>query len=134
MQPLPQALTRVEGMAEIEGGLFAIGYDRAGANRSYDFAFDNEKPMHQVFVQDYALDKAPVSIGDFLEFINDGGYQNFRWWFSEGWEAVNREQWRAPLYWELHDCVWMNSDFSGLQSAASRKDAQDCHVSFYEES
>src|SRR6476660_78994 len=49
MQPLPKPLTRVEGMAEIEGGLFSIGYDRAGVNRSYDFAFDNEKPAHQVF-------------------------------------------------------------------------------------
>ena len=81
---------------------------------NYDFAFDNEKPAHQVFLQDYALDRALVSNGDFLEFIRDGGYQNFRWWFSEGWEAVNREQWRAPLYWELHDGEWMIRDFAGL--------------------
>src|SRR3569832_1303561 len=103
MQPLPQALTRVEGMAEIEGGLFAIGYDRPGANRSYDFAFDNEKPAHQVFLQDYALDKAPVRNGEIIEFINDGGYENFRWCFSEGWTAVNTEQWRAPKNRKQHD-------------------------------
>jgi ergothioneine biosynthesis protein EgtB len=134
MQPLPRPVSQVEGMAEIEGGLFSIGYDRAGANRSYDFAFDNEKPLHQVFLQDYALDKAPVSNGDFLEFINDGGYQNFRWWFSEGWTAVNTEQWRAPLYWELHDGEWMIRDFAGLHSATSKKDEPVSHVSFFEAS
>ena len=131
-KPLPKAAAKVEGMAEIEGGLFSIGYEPA--LHSYEFAFDNEKPRHQVFLQDFALDKAPVSNADFLEFINDGGYQNFRWWFSEGWEAVNREQWRAPLYWELHDSEWMIRDFSGLHPAASRKDEPVCHVSFFEAS
>jgi len=133
IKPSPKPVSKVEGMVEIEGGLFSLGYEPSGL-RSYEFAFDNEKPRHQVFLQDFALDKAPVSNGDFLEFIKDGGYQNFRWWFSEGWEAVNREQWRAPLYWELHDREWMIRDFSGLQPAASRKDEPVCHVSFFEAS
>ena len=124
----PRASGGVEGMVEIEGGLFQIGW--SGDN----FAFDNEKPAHKVFVQDYALDRAPVSVGDYLEFIRDGGYQNFRWWFSEGWEAVNREQWRAPLYWELHDGQWMIRDFSGLAPAQSKKDEPVTHVSFFEAS
>jgi ergothioneine biosynthesis protein EgtB len=134
VKPLPKPQSRVEGMAEIEGGLIWLGYDKNQAPRSRPFAFDNEKPAHQVFIQDFAIDKAPVSNGDFLEFINDGGYQNFRWWFSEGWEAVNREQWRAPLYWELHDGEWMIRNFSGLHSAASKKDEPVCHVSFFEAS
>ncbi|HEU5130765.1 MAG TPA: SUMF1/EgtB/PvdO family nonheme iron enzyme, partial [Pyrinomonadaceae bacterium] len=134
MTPLPQPVTAIEGMAEIEGGLFWLGYDRAGANRSYDFSFDNEKPAHQVFMQDYALDKALVSNGDFLEFINDGGYQNFRWWFSEGWAAVNGEQWRAPLYWEQHDSEWMIRDFGGLHPATSKSNEPVSHVSFFEAS
>jgi len=128
LKPLPRPLMKVDGMAEIEGGLFWLGYSGS------DFAFDNEKPAHQVFLQDFALDKAPVSNGDFLEFIRDGGYQHFRWWFSEGWEAVNREQWHAPLYWELQDGEWMIRDFSGLHPAASRKDEPVSHVSFFEAS
>ncbi|HEU0253744.1 MAG TPA: ergothioneine biosynthesis protein EgtB [Pyrinomonadaceae bacterium] len=136
ISPRPEARIKVEGMAEIEGGLFWLGYDQSKLphSKSYEFAFDNEKPAHQVFLQDFALDKAPVSNGDFLDFIKDGGYQNFHWWFSEGWEAVNREHWQAPLYWELHDGEWMIRDFSGLQSAASRKDEPVCHVSFFEAS
>ena len=124
----PRASSGVEGMVEIEGGLFWMGSQIDG------FAFDNEKPRHQVFVQDYAIDRAPVSVGDYLEFISDGGYQNFRWWFSEGWEAVNRDQWRAPLYWELHDGQWMIRDFSGLAPAPSKKDEPVTHVSFFEAS
>jgi ergothioneine biosynthesis protein EgtB len=138
----PVAVTRVEGMAEIEAGLSWLGYgNQAPSPKSkvqslsnYDFAFDNEKPAHQVFLQDYAIDRALVSNGDFLEFIKDNGYQDFHWWFSEGWEAVNREQWRAPLYWELHGGEWMIRDFSGLHPAASKANEPVSHVSYYEAS
>jgi len=128
IKPSPKPAAKVDGMAEIEGGLFSLGYNGS------DFAFDNEKPVHQVFLQDFALDKALVTNGDFLEFIRDGGYQNFRWWFSEGWEAVKREHWQAPFYWELHDGEWMIRDFSGLNPAASRKDEPVCHASYFEAS
>ena len=128
LAPLPKSTRKVEGMAEIEGGLIWLGYN------GDSFAFDNEKPAHQVFIRDFTLDKALVSNGDFLDFIDDGGYQNFHWWFSEGWEVVNREHWRAPLYWELHDREWMIRDFSGLHPAASKKDEPVCHVSYFEAS
>lgn len=160
IKPAPPSSVKVEGMAEIEGGLFRLGYEARGSSptpgppagqpgwratvregavepphsKNYDFAFDNEKPAHQVFLQDYALDRALVSNGDYLEFIHDNGYQNFRWWFSEGWEVVNREQWRAPLYWELLDGEWMIRDFAGLHSAASKANEPVSHVSFYEAS
>ena len=150
--PAPSA--KVEGMAEIAGGLFWLGYacqvqspkskvqspDRGSSPTvregvgNYDFAFDNEKPAHQVFLVDYALDRAPVTNGDYLAFIRDGGYQNFRWWFSEGWAAVNGEHWQAPLYWEQLDGQWMIRDFSGLHPAESKADEPVCHVSFFEAS
>src|SRR5215217_5734067 len=76
LKPLPKSPIKIEGMAEIEGGLFRLGYERAQSPRSRDFAFDNEKPAHQVFLHDFAIDKAPASNGDFLEFINEGAYQN----------------------------------------------------------
>ena len=124
----PTASETVTGMAEIEGGLFALGY--AGA----DFAWDNEKPQHTVFLQDFAIDRAPVSNGDFLEFINAGGYDDFRWWLSEGWEAVNREQWQAPLYWELQDGQWMIRDFHGLHRVEEKANEPVAHVSYFEAS
>jgi ergothioneine biosynthesis protein EgtB len=131
---------------EIDGGLFWLGYgdnDEAqqhGADVSTQsnalsaFAFDNEKPAHQVFLQPYAIDRFPVSVGDYLEFMRDGGYRDFRWWFSEGWEVVNREGWQAPLYWELHDGMWMIRDFAGLHPAESKQSDPVSHVSYFEAS
>jgi ergothioneine biosynthesis protein EgtB len=137
----PEHRANVEGMASIEGGLFRLGYSDVESPMSdvqcpinYSFAFDNEKPAHQVFLEDYALDRALVTNGDYLEFIRDNGYRDFRWWFSEGWEVVNREDWRAPLYWESHDGEWMIRDFGGLHSAKDKASDPVYHVSFFEAS
>jgi hypothetical protein len=64
----PQVVSRVEGMAEVAGGLLLLGYQSgAGAPHSKGFGFDNEKPEHQVFIKDFAIDRAPVSNGEFLK-------------------------------------------------------------------
>jgi ergothioneine biosynthesis protein EgtB len=128
IKPVPRPTSKVEGMVEIEGGLFWLGYEGEG------FSWDNEKPAHQVFLQDFQIDRGLVTNGQFLEFMREGGYQNFRWWFSEGWEAVKRELWQAPLYWELHDGEWMIRDFSGLHSVETRAEDPVSHVSYYEAS
>src|SRR2546423_594374 len=128
MKPVPKSQSTVEGMAEIDGGLFWLGF------RGEGFSFDNEKPPHEVFLQEFQIDKGLVTNSQYLEFIRDGGYENFRWWFSEGWETVRREQWQAPLYWELHDGEWIIHDFSGLHPAASRGEDPVSHVSYYEAS
>ena len=99
-----------------------------------DFAFDNEKPQHKVFLQDFLIDRAPVSNDNYFEFIKAGGYQDFRWWHSAGWEKVNQEQWKAPLYWEQHDGEWMIRDFAGLHQVADKLDEPVSHVSFLEAS
>lgn len=112
--------------ADIEGGIFELGYDGRG------FAWDNEKPLHKVYLQDYSIDIAPVTNGQYLEFILDGGYSDFRFWLSEGWEAVNKEHWDAPLYWEKHDNQWRIRDFHGLHSVSDKRDEPVSHVSYYE--
>jgi ergothioneine biosynthesis protein EgtB len=128
LNPRPEPRTKVEGMAQVEGGLFWLGF------RGEGFSFDNEKPPHEVFLQPFQIDKALVTNGEYLDFIRDGGYENFRWWFSEGWETVKREHWQAPLYWELHDDEWLIRDFTGLNSAASRSADPVSHVSYFEAS
>src|SRR4030095_10526829 len=50
------------------------------------------------------------------------------------WEAVNREHWRAPLYWEVHDGEWFIRDYTGLKRAEDRSNEPVCHVSFFEAS
>jgi formylglycine-generating enzyme required for sulfatase activity len=157
MAPALRPLETVSGMTEVEGGLFELGYgitpgrewgisptaregsvhesgDESPHSENYDFAFDNEKPQHKVFLEDFLIDRAPVSNGDYLEFIKAGGYLDFRWWHSAGWEKVNQEQWKAPLYWEQHDGEWMIRDFAGLHRAADKLNEPVSHVSFLEAS
>jgi ergothioneine biosynthesis protein EgtB len=141
MKAAPKSAGTVSGMVEIEGGLFELGYGAArdagepqAGMPALHFAWDNEKPAHKVYLEDFAIDRAPVSVGDYLEFIKDGGYENFRWWHSAGWEKVNTEPWQAPLYWEQHDGEWMIRDFAGLHRASDRANEPVSHVSFLEAS
>ena len=122
----PVAVESVTGMAEVEGGLFQLGYAGNG------FAWDNEKPQHTVFLQDFAIDRAPVGVGEYLEFIESGAYQDYRWWLSTGWDAVTREQWQAPLYWEQHDGQWMIRDYHGLSPARAKASEPVTHISYFE--
>ena len=155
MKPAPRSFETVSGMAEVEGGLFELGYNagkdagepparppqrgcRAGDPGSMRalpaFAFDNEKPQHKVFLEDFQIDRAPVSNGDYLEFIDAKGYRDFRWWHSAGWEKVNQEGWEAPLYWERRDDEWMIRDFAGLHRVEDKLNEPVSHVSFLEAS
>lgn len=116
----------VTGMAQIAGGLLELGY------KGSDFSFDNERPTHLVYINDFEIDKAPVSNADFLEFILEGGYRDFRWWLSDGWRTCRTENWHAPLYWECLEGAWMIRDFSGPQPVSKRAQEPVMHVSFYE--
>ncbi len=122
--PEPTTAT-YDGEVEFEGGTFETGYE------GERFAYDNEKPRHTVFLMPYAIDRAPVSNGEYLEFIRDGGYQDYRWWLSEGWGKVRENNWKAPLYWEQQDeGEWLIRDFSGLHAIVP--DEPVTHVSFHE--
>src|SRR6267154_5805480 len=155
--PAPASVETVSGMAEVEGGLFELGYgsasggergssptvregsasetgDKSPHSKKNDFAFDNEKPGHKVFLEDFLIDRAPVSNGDYLEFIDAAGYRDFRWWHSAGWERINVEHWQAPLYWEQRDGEWMIRDFAGLHRVADKLNEPVTHTSFLEAS
>ncbi len=114
------------------GGLYSIGH------HGDEFAFDNESPRHQIYLQDYQLGNRLVTNGEYREFIEAGGYQSPKYWLAEGWSAVQTDQWQAPLYWELIDGEWWVMTLGGLQqlddSAAGQRHQQEpvCHVSFYE--
>ncbi|MCY7335159.1 MAG: ergothioneine biosynthesis protein EgtB, partial [Chamaesiphon sp.] len=106
------------------GGLYSIGH------QGDEFAFDNESPRHQTYLQDYKLGNRLVTNGEYLEFIQTGGYQEAKYWLAEGWATVQAHQWRSPLYWELIDNDWYVMTLGGLQRVDERNPV--CHVSFYE--
>lgn len=107
-------------------GLYTIGYE------GKDFCFDNELQSHRVFLQGFTIQNQLVTNGEYLEFIQDGGYTNFRHWLAEGWDMVNREGWQKPLYWENRDGEWY--EFSLLGTIKLNPDAPACHLSFFEAS
>jgi ergothioneine biosynthesis protein EgtB len=118
------ASVRKAAYVHFEGGLVQIGHDGNG------FAWDNERPLHRVFLEPYSLQDHFATNGEFIEFIEDGGYTDFRLWLSDGWERVKQERWAAPLYWEKRDGVWMTAMLSGMREVDPTEPV--CHVSFYE--
>lgn len=107
-----------------EGGLRDIGHDGSG------FCFDNETPRHRVWVVPFQIASHPVTHGDFIEFIDDGGYQRPELWLSDGWDAVNAQRWHAPQYWERRDGRWHTFTLHGEMPVEANTPI--CHVSFFE--
>ncbi len=112
------------GWVERAGGLIEIGHAGDG------FAYDNETPRHRVFLTPYALATRPVTNGEYLAFIEDGGYRNPAPWLSDGWSTVQREAWAHPRYWEKHDGGWMEFTLGGLRPLDLA--APVSHVSHFE--
>ncbi len=109
---------------DFEGGLVEIGH--AGTA----FAFDNEGPRHKVWVEPFRIASRLVTNGEWIEFIADGGYRQPRLWLSDGWAAVQREGWTAPLYWRDDDGAW--SEFTLAGRTAVDPAALVRHVSHFE--
>jgi len=106
-------------------GVCRIGHDGAG------FAFDNEMPRHSVFVQPFELADRLVTNGEYLAFIQDGGYNQPQYWLSDGWNARATHHWTAPLYWEwTENDVWRVMTLAGLRELDPNEPV--CHVSYYE--
>jgi ergothioneine biosynthesis protein EgtB len=107
-----------------EGGTYWIGHEGSS------FSFDNERPRHRTLLEPFELASRPVTNGEFLEFIEAGGYENPELWLSDGWSVIRDRGWRAPLYWEERNGAWSLMTLSGLRSVRSGEPV--CHVSFYE--
>ncbi|RPH40329.1 MAG: ergothioneine biosynthesis protein EgtB, partial [Planctomycetota bacterium] len=60
----------------------------------------------------------------------DHGYRRPELWLSDGWDAVQREAWEAPLYWVRDPEGWTMFTLSGMRSLGP--DEPVCHVSYYE--
>ena len=105
-------------------GLYSIGHKEAG------FAFDNEGPCHREFLTSFQIASRPVTNGEYLAFVEDGGYTRPELWLSLGWATVNENKWQAPLYWENQDGGWLVFTLSGLRPVEESEPA--CHLSYFE--
>jgi ergothioneine biosynthesis protein EgtB len=105
-------------------GLHWLGHGGGG------FAFDNESPRHKVFVQAHEIASRPVTAGEYLDFLEDGGYDRPELWLSDGWAARRQHGWTAPLYWERSTDGWRVFTLHGLRPLDPAEPV--CHVSYYE--
>jgi ergothioneine biosynthesis protein EgtB len=109
---------------EFEEGLFEIGWKGDG------FAYDNEGPRHRAYLQDFALADRLITNGEYMEFIEDGGYSHQELWLSDGWSVRESEGWEAPGYWEKADDGWQQFTLTGLRPVDPNEPVT--HVSYYE--
>lgn len=108
----------------IKAGIYEIGHAGDG------FSFDNERGRHKVYLNDYTIESSPETNEDFLAFIEDGGYSDFRHWHAEGWDWVQQHHIGAPLYWHLVDGQWFYYTWEGLKPLDLS--APVAHISYYE--
>lgn len=109
---------------EIPAGLYDLGHGSEG------FSYDNERPRHPHYLQDYKVADRLITNGEWLEFIEASGYSNSQLWHSDGWDWVKANQIEAPAYWLKDQEQWLVFGLNGLQPLV--KNLPVAHISFYE--
>jgi ergothioneine biosynthesis protein EgtB len=124
--PTPEIVNSYSKLNWIEtsGGITQIGHNSTG------FCFDNELPVHKTYLENFKIGSRPVLNGEYLEFISSGGYQEYKYWLSDGWEIKKKENWQAPLYWHKEDGNWYIFTLNGLLPLDENEPVS--HVSYYE--
>ena len=116
--------TSTRNWINLPAGIYEIGYDGNG------FCFDNELDQHKVYLNDFSISTDLVTNGEFLSFIQDGGYENFIHWHAEAWDWVKTNKISAPLYWHQIENEWWVYTFRGLEKL--NPELPVCHISYYE--
>jgi ergothioneine biosynthesis protein EgtB len=107
-----------------EEGVYEIG------SPEDTFHFDNEGPRHKIYVQPFRFAMRLVTSGEYIAFMEDRGYSRPELWLSDGWLAVQKHNWSAPLYWEKNGNEWSQFTCSGMRRVEEHEPV--CHVSYYE--
>ena len=123
---IPLSPKRKNHWISFEGGLFEFGKSDSS------FHFDNETPCHKRYLENYKMASQLVSSKEFLEFIDDGGYENPLLWLSDGWSWVRENSVHHPLYWRKKDGSWFEFTLFGLLPLNHENPV--CHINFYEAS
>ena len=108
----------------MDEGIYEIGHN------SDQFCYDNELGRHRVFLESYEISNTLVTNGEFIEFIEDGGYSRFDLWHAEGWDWVCMNNIKSPLYWHQINDEWYHYTLDGLKKI--EQSAQLTHISYYE--
>ena len=116
--------TNLSGFIEVKSGVYQIGFTGDG------FCFDNELGQHKVYLDSFEIATNLVTNREYLDFIEDKGYQNFRLWHAEGWDWIKNNNISAPMYWHKIGGEWFYYSLGGLSKIDLSEPAT--HVNFYE--
>jgi iron(II)-dependent oxidoreductase len=94
------------------------------------WALDNERPAHDVYVDAFFIDTAPVTNAAYLAFIEAGGYDDPRWWTEEGWAYRVKANLTAPRFWVRDGSGWLRNRFGHVEPIPP--DEPVVHVCFHE--
>lgn len=109
----------------IDAGIVEIGHTGSS------FCFDNETPRHRQFVEKFSLSSRLVTNGEYLAFVEADGYRNPAFWLSEGWDWVQANQLKQPLYLQQSsDGRWQEFTLNGMQNLDMHQAA--IHLSYFE--
>jgi gamma-glutamyl hercynylcysteine S-oxide synthase len=108
----------------IPGGSFVMGTD------TEPWAYDNERPAHQVQLDPFWIDTVPVSNRDFVGFLEDGGYDDGRWWTERGWAWRHEEGLEHPQFWRREGSRWFRTRFGRREALPLDEPVQ--HVCWFE--
>ena len=109
---------------EFDEATVLIGHD------GNEFSYDNEGPRHRALVPAFSLSNRLITNGEYLAFMEAGGYTRPEFWLSLGWTTVNEQRWNAPLYWVQRDGAWWNFTLSGFRPVNESEPVT--HVSYFE--
>lgn len=110
---------------KMEEGIYNIGH-----SLNDEFCYDNELDRHKVFLHEYEISNKLVTISDYIQFIDAGGYSDFNNWHADGWEWVKQDKISAPMYWHKIDGDWHHYTLQGLKKING--EAPLSHISYYE--
>lgn len=122
--PFETAASLRNGLLFDAGGTVQIGH------ASHGFGYDNEYPRHPVHQGPFWIASRPVTNGEFLEFMEAGGYSSFQLWLSAGWQWVQENDISHPYYWRKHHGTWQQWTLRGWQDLDLDQPAK--HLSYFE--
>ena len=132
LHPVFRRSDRVDGTSPVSPIRF-IEFEKARVIIGHSgsaFSYDNEGPQHDALVGPFSLASRPVTNGEYIEFIEAGGYTKPEHWLSLGWTTVNEQRWNAPLYWTKKGGRWWNFTLTGFRPVEDNEPVT--HISYFE--
>ena len=123
-EPGPRAGRAAGGEVRFDGGTFVLGTD------DEPWAYDNERPAHEIELAPFLIDRLPVTNVEFAEFVAAGGYDDPQFWHPAGWASVREQAIEHPAYWRREGAGWSRRRFGHRETLPAEEPVQ--HVCWYE--